>query len=76
MAKGRAPFYTALLQNDFDHWCPIILNPEAAAKVKAYKGEEKAANCSFSVLLNHFLRLLRVFLFQPLDELSGCLFEK
>jgi molybdopterin-containing oxidoreductase family molybdopterin binding subunit len=39
LAQGKAPFFTNLLQSDFDHWCPISLNPETAAKVKAYKAK-------------------------------------
>jgi molybdopterin-containing oxidoreductase family molybdopterin binding subunit len=37
IGKGKAPFFTALLQNDFEHWCPVTLNPEGSAKVKAIK---------------------------------------
>ncbi len=37
IAKGKGPFFSALLINDRHHWCPITLNMETAAKVRVDK---------------------------------------
>ncbi|MDY6972396.1 MAG: molybdopterin-dependent oxidoreductase [Thermodesulfobacteriota bacterium] len=40
LGKGKAPFFTALLESNFDNWCPVGLNPETSARVKLYKAED------------------------------------
>ncbi|MFC1926626.1 molybdopterin-dependent oxidoreductase [Chloroflexota bacterium] len=42
LAQGRGACFNALLEMDLEHCCPISLNLETSARVKAYKAEVEA----------------------------------